>query len=220
MTASGLAGIARAVFRGGPVLVRTLQHWRPYICPFEVLLPPVPAGARVLDIGCGGGLFGALVCSTRSPARFIGFDSSRDAIAMAQANVARMGASAGQAGCVPEFVRLGVEEAWPVGEFDVVAMIDVAHHIPPAHQRAVLEQAASRVEPGGVFIYKDMTRRGVVRPMMNRLHDLALARQWIHYVDPSDVKAWMAAAGMSLVHESYHTRWWYGHELMVFAKTA
>ncbi len=210
-TPGELAGIARRVFREGPALVRTLQHWRPYICPFEELLPHFPAGARVLDIGCGGGLLAALVCELRGPARFVGFDSSSDAIAMARANLGRF---AGE----PEFHRLDVGEPWPAGPFDVVSIVDVVHHIPPEHQKSALVQAAGVLEPGGVFIYKDMTRRGLLRPLMNRVHDLALARQWIHYADIGDVKRWLGEAGLELVHESFHARWWYGHELLVFRK--
>jgi 2-polyprenyl-3-methyl-5-hydroxy-6-metoxy-1,4-benzoquinol methylase len=214
MTPDALASAARRVFRRGPALVRTLQHYRPHICPFEILLPYVPVGARLLDIGCGGGLLAALVAETRAPARLVGFDSSRDAIEMARSNLEFFppGSPA------PEFHRLDVGAPWPVGPFDCVTIIDVVHHIPPSFQRGVMEQAMSAVAPGGTLIYKDMTRRGIVRPLMNRLHDLALARQWIHYADPENVKAWMREAGMSLAHESFHTRLWYGHELLVFVK--
>ncbi|GMV24986.1 MAG: hypothetical protein AMXMBFR58_10170 [Phycisphaerae bacterium] len=222
-TPRGLADVARRVFTHGPLLTRTLQHYRPYICPFEELLRFVPEGSRVLDIGCGGGLFGALVCATRRPARFVGFDSSRAAI-----DVARAGADALRAGArsaddaspaaVPEFLRLDVGAPWPDGPFDVVSIIDVVHHIPPEHQRAALQQAAAVLEPGGTFIYKDMTRRGIVRPLMNRVHDLALARQWIHYADLDRVQQWLTDAGLAVVHRAFLPRWWYGHELLVLRK--
>ncbi len=215
-SARDLSEIARRVFTHGPLLLRTLQHWRPYICPFEVLLPFIPEGSRVLDIGCGGGLLGALVCATRRPARFVGFDSSAAAIEVARKNVES--ARGEEQICVPEFIQLDVGKPWPAGPFDVITIVDVVHHIPPAFQRSALEQAAAALEPGGTFIYKDMTRRGVIRPMMNRLHDLALAKQWIHYADLDDVQAWLTGAGLTLVHREFLPRWWYGHELLVLTK--
>lgn len=212
-----LAAIARRVFRAGPFLVRNLQHWRPYICPFEQMLPHVPARSHILDIGCGGGLWGALVAAVCKPARFVGFDSSRNAIAMAHANLARFDTLADGA-TRPEFLLLDVGAPWPEGTFDVVSIIDVVHHIPPRFQRSVLEQAAGVLAPGGVLIYKDMTARGWFRPAMNRLHDLALARQWIHYAPLDQVESWLTHIGLTLTRRDSFTRGWYGHELLVFRK--
>ncbi|MBL8963317.1 MAG: class I SAM-dependent methyltransferase [Phycisphaeraceae bacterium] len=215
-----LSAIAREAFTTGPVLNRTLQRWRPYIVPFDQILRFIPEGASILDVGCGGGLLGALVGATRRPRRFVGFDSSSDAIAVARAMSGRVGSELPGGAFAPEFLRLDAGEPWPAGEFDVVTIIDVIHHVPPAHQRDVILRAASRLAPGGRLIYKDMTRRGVVRPLMNRLHDLVLARQWIHYADIDLVQAWLTGseAGMSVTHRAFHARGWYGHELLVMDK--
>lgn len=192
--------------------MRTLQHYRPYICPFEAVLPHVPRNASLLDVGCGGGLFIALCCATRSPTRVVGFDASKPAIGMAHANRATLPPPA------PNIQLLDVGKPWPVGPFDVVSIIDVIHHIPPEHQRSVMQQCVDHLAAGGTLIYKDMTPRGIIRPTMNRLHDLLLARQWIHYADPDAIATWMRDAGLTLTHRSFHTRAWYGHELLVFRK--
>jgi SAM-dependent methyltransferase len=173
----------------------------------------------MLDIGCGGGLLGALVAAVSKPARFVGFDASRNAIAMAHANLSRFDTLADGVSR-PEFLLLDVGAPWPEGTFDVVSIVDVVHHIPPAFQRSVLEQAVSALAPGGTFIYKDMTCRGVFRPFMNRVHDLALARQWIHYAPIEQVESWLMEAGLKLVRREAFNRLWYGHELLVFEKPA
>ncbi|MFO0963765.1 MAG: class I SAM-dependent methyltransferase [Phycisphaerales bacterium] len=214
-TPAQLSAIARECFRTGGLAMRTLQHLRPHICPFEELLPEIPEGARVLDIGCGGGLLAALVCATRRPARFVGFDSSAPAIAVAQANV---GAIAALAGVTPEFLRLDVGAPWPAGPFDCVTMIDVLHHIPPPAQRGAIEMALRAVEPGGRFVYKDMTRRDLPRRMANQMHDLVMARQWVNPAPIDDVVAWATAAGARLVRRGDFNRYWYGHELAVFER--
>lgn len=211
-----LARIARSIFRRGPFLTRLLQHWRPYICPFEELLRFIPEQASMLDIGCGGGLLGALVCATSRPARFVGFDSSTAAIDVALANMPE-GTRIADA-CAPEFLRLDVGSPWPSGPYNVVSIVDVVHHIPPVHQKAALLQAAAALEQGGIFIYKDMTSRGFFRPLMNRLHDLLLARQWIHYLPIADAERWLAEAGLVVEHRAFLPRWWYGHELLVLRK--
>jgi hypothetical protein len=50
------------------------------------------------------------------------------------------------------------------------------------------------------------------------MHDLLLARQWIHYVPLSLVKSWAEDAGLALHHEESYARFVYGHELLVFHK--
>src|SRR5262245_723120 len=102
---------------GNPVM-RKVQHWRPYICPFEELIPFVPQGARILDVGCGRGLFLALLCASGNAVHGIGIDSSAPAIACAREMERRCREQrfTGQL----EFHLRAVEEAWPDGTFDVV----------------------------------------------------------------------------------------------------
>lgn len=207
----------------GPGLLRRLQRVRPLICPMELVLDRVPAGSRVLDVGCGGGLLlGLLARAGRLAPGSVGFDSAQPAIALAQAMAARLAASGGTA---PEFCHLPVQAPWPTAGapaagFDVVAIVDVMHHVPPAAQRSVIESAAARLRPGGRLIYKDMVRRPRWRAAMNRLHDLVMARQWIHYAAIADVERWAADAGLAVVERAAASRWWYGHELRVFERAS
>lgn len=212
LTARALSRMASELYPSGPPLFRALQVYRPFICPFEALIPEVPAGATVLDIGCGGGLFlGLLDAAGRRP-NAIGFDVSESAIALAQA---AMGAKPGL-----DFRRLDADAPWPEGQFDVVSMIDVIHHVPPGAQERVIRDACARVRPGGLFLYKDMARRPRWRATANQLHDLVLARQWIHHVPVGDVERWASDEGLRLERSEAFNRLWYGHELRVFRSPA
>ena len=102
----------------------------------------------------------------------------------------------------------------------MVSLLDVMHHIPKAAQRSVLEQALQRVEPGGLFIYKDMCSRPVWRAGANRLHDLLIARQWIHYLPLSNAVAWAMAQGFTVVEQSRVNMFWYGHEIVLLRAPA
>ena len=116
------------------------------------------------------------------------------------------------------FEHLAVEDRWPGGAFDVVLLVDVLHHIPPAAQRDVFRMAAEKVAPGGRLIYKDMAARPRWRAAMNRLHDLVMARQWIHYVPIQSVEQRGAAEQMQLTHAQDVNMLWYRHELRVFTR--
>ena len=63
-------------------------------------------------------------------------------------------------------------------------------------------------------------RRPVLHAVANRLHDLVVAREWIHYVDPHVIDTLANEAGLIPLHASHHRRWWYAHDLLVFERRA
>src|SRR5262245_54880213 len=83
LDASHMSSIARSLFKDGPVFQHMLQHWRPYICPFERLVAFVHDGSRVLDIGCGSGLLLSLMAGTGLEFEGVGIDVSPRAIEVA-----------------------------------------------------------------------------------------------------------------------------------------
>lgn len=212
LSAAGLAGTAARLFKGESLT----QPLRPYICPFEALLPLVPHNASVLDVGCGAGLFLGLLAAEGRIRCGIGFDSAGAAIATAR----RMGARLRREGAAAalEFLHRDAAERWPDGEFDVVSMIDVMHHVPPHAQRAVFESAAARVRRAGILLYKDMAGAPAWRAWANRLHDLVLARQWIHYLPIGEVERWARELELTPIHAGSFNRYWYAHELRAFRR--
>ena len=212
LRADALRSDARRVFTQGPFLLKTLQHLRPAICPFGPLLELIPPNAAVLDVGCGGGLLLALIASHRSPRRLTGFDSSKEAIALATANLKNF------PGTEPQFHRLDVGQPWPTGPFDVITLCDVLHHVPKEAQAALLRDCAAALAPGGRFIYKDVYPEGLFRPSVSRLHDLVIARQIIHIPRFNQVLTTLENAGLSLLHHARHNTLAYGHELAAFHK--
>ncbi len=206
-----MALLAQQLYVEGPYLMRKMMHHRIRICPFERLLPHVPGGASVLDIGCGAGLLLALLASTRPGITGVGFDASPAAIETAQLMLKRIKPGL-------RFLRLAKDEPWPEGLFDVVCMVDVLHHVPPASQRAVVRQAAAKVKPGGMLLYKDMANHPWFSATMNRLHDLLIARDWIHYVPVNSVEEWAAELALVRTHAETFSRLWYCHDLRIFRR--
>ncbi len=216
MRVEELVDLSRRLYVRGPLLMRKMMHYRIHICPFERLIGNVPPGASVLDVGCGAGLFLALVAGSVPGVRGVGFDTSGVAIETAvqmTEQVRSLGLDASL-----EFLRLDVADPWPAGQFDVVSLIDVLHHVPPQFQKTVVTMAWEKVRAGGVLLYKDMADRPWFPAAMNRLHDLVLARQWIHYLPIVRVDEWAREFGATLVASETTTRVWYRHEMRVLRK--
>jgi SAM-dependent methyltransferase len=213
------AAAARLLYPTGPLFLAKMQHLRPYICPFDVLIEFVPDQARMLDVGCGAGLFLGLSATFRKGISGVGIDVSAQALEAAR-RMAETPASLRSGRMCLQFKRIAGPEPRPDTDFDVVSMIDVAHHVPPSSQRSFIESAATKVRPGGIFLYKDMCRQPLWRVVANRIHDLVVARQWIHELDTNLVKDWVCSLGFDLVHERRINRLWYGHELAVFRRAS
>src|ERR1035438_8838493 len=211
LNAEQLSAIARTLYTEGPFLLRTLQHWRPYICPFENLVGHVQDGSRVLDIGCGAGLLLGLVAGIGREFEGVGFDVSQPAIDVARSMVKRAALIAPKAKLT--FECLQIEDAWPEGKFHVVFLVDVLHHVPAGSQRPFLRQVISKVKPGGVLIYKDMCMRPWWKSQANRLHDLVVARQLLTYAPVQAVEQWANEEGMRVILREDISRFCYGHEL-------
>lgn len=200
----------------GPLLLRKMAHYRIAICPFDRIVPHVPPGSSVLDVGCGSGVFLGFLAGTVPGMSGVGFDSSGAAIGVALRMADRVRELGLEAAL--RFVRLEAAEPWPEGQFDVVSLVDVMHHVAPAGQKDMIDKAAAKVKPGGLLLYKDMAERPWMHAWLNRLHDLIVARQWIHYLPVGRVDEWAGELGLVREHAEIMSRLWYRHDFRIYRK--
>lgn len=215
---TAISGVASRLYRNAPVFSRLIQTCRPHICPFEAVLPWFPAGSSVLDVGCGAGLLLNLLARQGRITYGVGVDHNAAAVKVAQ--TAAETALAGSVGVKLMFQQSTAVDDWPREQFGVVSMIDVMHHVEPTDQRRLFHEALARLSPGGLLVYKDMCQTPLWRASANRLHDLVLSRQWIHYVPIRMVEEWAKERDFQLWHRMDMRRLWYGHELRVFRRSA
>ncbi len=92
----------------------------------------LPARGRVLDVGCGFGLFSLYYATTRPGLVLEGLDRNARRIEMARSAAARLGLSN---------VRYEVDDARHFrggAIYDAAYMLDIVHHIPPDTVRPLL----------------------------------------------------------------------------------
>ncbi|HEY7041441.1 MAG TPA: class I SAM-dependent methyltransferase [Methylomirabilota bacterium] len=124
----------------------------------------LPPRGRVLDLGCGFGLFSLYYATARPALSVEGFDRNPRRIAMARAAAARLG--------LPN-VRYEIGDVMDFrgGErFDAAYMLDIVHHIPPQAVRPLVEHVARTLPAGGRLLVKDVDRH----PAYKRWFTLAL----------------------------------------------
>lgn len=139
--------------RGARVRLHTLVRF--ITCPFLRVVRHVPAGAAVLEIGAGHGVF-ATLARARGARRVVAVEPDvRKVRALDVVDVV-----AGYDVCIR-------------GAFDVVAVIDVLYKVPVAEWDAMLARIAALLRPGGLLIVKEQDPTARVKNSWNR------AQEWL-----------------------------------------
>jgi SAM-dependent methyltransferase len=150
----------------------------------------LPARGRVLDLGCGFGLFSLSYATTRPGLEIEGFDLNARRIAMARAAAGRLGLGN---------VRYAVGDVMdfrggPV--FDAAYMLDIVHHIPGEMVRPLLEQMAKCLPAGGRLVIKDVdTAPAWKRWFTHALDKLMDPRTPVRYWAGDELGALLEAVG-------------------------
>jgi 2-polyprenyl-3-methyl-5-hydroxy-6-metoxy-1,4-benzoquinol methylase len=129
---------------------------------------------RILDVGCGFGLFAAYFGQTHPRRRIVGVDPSARRIDLARRVAESLGLKD------HTFVVGDVRTAPLEGPFDAVYVLDVMHHLPHDDQRQVIERLRSLLVPGGMLLVKDIT----TEPRLGLLFTECLDRLMVGWREP------------------------------------
>lgn len=186
---------ALALYSAAPVGARAHVHVRWWTAPFPAVVSALPESGRILEIGCGHGLFSAYA-ALRSPTRsVVGVDIDEAKIALAQAAGRRSGAdltfAVGESGAVPR------------GPWDAVVFVDVLYLLPAAEQRRLLTRATEQLAPGGVLLVKEMGTRPRWKARWNAWQETLsvkvlriTAGSSFDFVDPTVTAGWLHDLGL------------------------
>ncbi len=111
----------------------------------------LPEEGRILDIGCGFGLFAAYFAQTQPARQIVGVDPDARRTAMATRTFARLGLEG------HEFIAADARGVEVQGPFDAIYILDVMHHIPKDDQLSLLRHLHELLAPRGVLVIKDIT---------------------------------------------------------------
>jgi 2-polyprenyl-6-hydroxyphenyl methylase / 3-demethylubiquinone-9 3-methyltransferase len=153
-------------------------------------------GARVLDVGCGGGLL-AEALAVRG-AHVTAIDLAPAMIQTAQLHAAQPGLTIDYR--VQDAAELAAQAPHA---FDVVCCMEMLEHV--ADPAAFLEVLAGLVKPGGALFVSTLNRtaRSFMLAIVGAEYVLRLLPRGTHdyerFIRPSELAAWGRAAGLALV---------------------
>jgi len=137
-------------YRGSPLSDRLHATVRWWSAPFPAVQAALPSSGRILEIGCGHGLFCTYVALAGRARTVRGVDIDE--------------AKIGQAARVAEQldgVDLGFEVATSgtvaTGPWDAIVIVDMLYLLPAEQQRDLLTAAAAELAPGGELLIKEMS---------------------------------------------------------------
>jgi tRNA (uracil-5-)-methyltransferase TRM9 len=186
------------------------QAWLGWL-PLLEYIQRLPRPAKILDVGCGNGRFGAMIAQENIPMHYHGVDSSRLLLRVAKNTLERF----------PNITyeldeQDVVTQVLPLAKYHFVGLFGVLHHIPSAQFRLnFMKQLAQRVAVGGFLVFAswrfyedEKFRERIVEWDDDIVHDVERndylldwrrgerALRYCHYVDDAEQHQLIEATGL------------------------
>lgn len=191
-------------------------RWR--TAPFLQVAKFVPAAGKVLEIGCGYGLFSSYLALWSPKRHVLGIDIDEKKIRIAReaAGQARgMGANLSF-----EIAKFG---GVPRGPWDVIAFVDVLYLLDADSQKRLIQACVSKLAPGGVILIKEMAPSPRWKYLWNLIQETLSVRVLrltagsgrFTFTTPAIFAKWLKEVDLSVEQHYLHRGYLHPHHLVI-----
>jgi 2-polyprenyl-3-methyl-5-hydroxy-6-metoxy-1,4-benzoquinol methylase len=132
------------------------------LCPIMLISQYVPEEGKILDLGTGVGLFANLLCLESSKREVFGIDHSEKRIQIAQ--------KVSNENSLLKF-SVGDVNNISIGQYNILTLIDLLHHMPFSEQEELLRKIYSRLNRQGILIIKDLEKHPYWKYLFHYVQD-------------------------------------------------
>ena len=183
-------------------------RWRS--CPFPAVDAAVPRTGRVLDVGCGHGLFPLYLAATSPGRKVVGVDV--DAAKLVSAR------RAAEASGLP----VTFEAEPPAGPWDAITIVDVLYLLGEEAALDLLGRLAVTLAPGGVLVVKEVDVRPRWKYRITRWQEIVSTRvtritegTGVAFVHPAAIDRALTDAGLFVTRRALGKGSLHPHLLLV-----
>ncbi len=212
---------ALTLYSRAPLPVRAHVRGRWLSCPFRQVAAAVPPRGRVLEVGCGYGLFSCYLALASKDRDVLGIDV--DLPKVVHARFAAEQARARGASC--DFHLMPPGEL-PEDPWDAIVIVDVLYLLEPDAQAGLLHSCAEQLAPGGVLVVKEMGTAPAWKARWNAVQEFLAVKalritagEQLTFLEPDVLGAWMEKDGLTVTHRGLDRGYPHPHHLIVGTRT-
>lgn len=155
------------LYSGAHFSTKFFLFLRILLTPYQKMANELPRAGKILDQGCGHGLFSAQLAFSSDKRKVIGLDHDENRIKLAQnatQNLANLEFSNGSF-----FDQSFLNDN--TNSFEGVALIDVLHYFNSEEQLFILKNANTVLKSGGVVIFREVNPDAGLVSKWNRVYE-------------------------------------------------
>lgn len=169
---------------------KTYVFLKNLLTPFDEIDSSIPRKGKIVDIGCGIGMYSFYLKLRAPQRRIVGIDNNLRRIAYAN------GISRRARYKTVEFLYTDLNEDYSLENCDAYLINDVLHHIPYKSKKVLLKKVFDKMTKGNVLVIKDMESESRLKFMLNYVSDKIMTMNGkLDFVDPGDMLSLLRRIG-------------------------